>query len=808
MNHETVTTNAHQGELRKAFLTQVPKRVDAILENWHRLVQDDWNPQPLNSLLKRLHTLTEASAKLQVSQIHSSGISLLGSLENYRSMESNPSHDDLAKLEGLIHAFRAAALDSCQNQPNETNPEIESPASLSNQGRIYLFGLDDSSVPGLKQTLEAKQLAVETVTFPEPLIEQARIRSETLGVIASIDRLEELYPEAGEGGLWHNDGGLPGVPVAFIATENDLQLRLAAMRTDAEAYWVQPIDSERVANRMLELMSLQSHTPYRILIVEDDPTQADFASAILRKARFECHSVTDPLQVMERLREFRPDLILMDLYMPGANGSELTTVIRERQEFVDIPVVFLSGEQDRDKQLNALSCGGEDFLAKPISPKHLIKTVTNRIQRAHQLNNRLGLFSTVDTRELLFERVEGLLKVRNTDKPQYAVIYLDIDHADEIIQQIGIGGMDGLLSEIGTRLRRVIRSRDSLGRFGDHSLGMVVNCSSRAELETLGKKLCAEIANHPIEMEDQTLKVTLSLGACFIDDTAQDASSLFSLARFASRLAHKTGGNQLHLQLPEQAPSAASPNDDLVRLIHKAVEDQYLEIYFQPIVDLKGTSDEAHYQALIRLQEPDGKLHTAAEFIPTAEQIGVIGKIDHWTTRNALNMIKRHKEQGQQLHLFISQAVDLLDSIERLSWLKETHRRGLIAAGDLTFEFRLLDLARHLGSAKVCFEMLHSINIMTLLTGYDHSSEAQWLIKNLPLEYVKLDTSLLHDPQHDLKALIASLQALKIKVIAPQVEDPRSIALLWSSGIDFVQGNFVQHPESNLLYDFNESVLN
>jgi EAL domain-containing protein (putative c-di-GMP-specific phosphodiesterase class I) len=225
-------------------------------------------------------------------------------------------------------------------------------------------------------------------------------------------------------------------------------------------------------------------------------------------------------------------------------------------------------------------------------------------------------------------------------------------------------------------------------------------------------------------------------------------------------------------------------------------------------VSLKGASDEAYYQALVRLQEPDGKLHTAAEFIPTAEHIGVISKIDHWTTRSALSVVNQQKQQGQQLHLFVSQASDLLDNFERLSWLKEKHRRGLIAAGDLTFEFRLKDLVRHLESAKICFEMLNSLEIMTSLNGYDHSAEAQRLIKHLPLEYVKLDTRLLQDPACDLKDLIASIHALNIKVIAPQVEDPRSIALLWSSGADFVQGNFVQRPESNLLYDFHESVLN
>ena len=814
MNNETVTLNARRAELLKAFLNQVPERINAILENWHQLVQGDWNPESLKCLLERLHTLTEASAKFQVAQIQSSGLSLFGHLNQYAEAECKPRHDDLVMLDGLIHAFKDAALEACQHQPSQVIRDAENSVALSRQGRVYLYGLDDHSVPGLRQALHAKQLDVESITELESGIARAKTRNEVIGVIAPVDRLEELFPDSQEAGLWQTDGGLPGIPVAFIAAENDLQLRLAAMRTHAKAYWTRPIDPEQVATRMRELLSPQSHAPYRILIVEDDPAQADFASAILRKAHFECRSVTEPLQVMEVLGRFRPDLILMDLYMPEANGCELTTVIREQPEFVDIPVVFLSGELDRDKQLNALSCGGEDFLSKPIGPKHLIKTVTHRIRRARQLNNRLRLFNPVEhaqrpaTRELLFERVDALLKARPAGDPQHAVLYLDIDQADEIIHKIGIGGMDVLLSEVGKQLRRIIRPQDSLGRFGDHSLGMVANCDSLEALEVFGKKLAEVIAHQPLEVDGQTHKVTFSIGAYFIDSTAKDAPSLFSRAKFAGMIAHKAGGNRIHIELPEQAPATGSPNDPLVKLIFKALKHQYLEIYFQPIVALKGASDEAHYQALIRLQEPDGRLLTAAEFIPTAEQIGVIGKIDHWTTRTALAIVNQQRQQGNPLHLFISQATDLLDNMERLSWLKEKHRRGLIGAGDLTFEFRLKDVAKHQDSAKVCFEMLHSIQIMTLLTGFDNSAEAQRLISNLSLDFVKLDTRLLQNPAQDLKELIASLHALKIKVIAPQVEDPRSIALLWSSGVDFVQGNFVQRPESNLIYDFNESVLN
>ena len=350
MNNETATLNAHQAENLKAFLNQVPERVNAILENWHQLVQGDWNAQLFNSLLERLHALIEASDKFSVSQIQTSGLTLISDLDAYCETKQKPRHEDLVILNGLIQAFRDAAFEACQSHHRYPVMHSESSVSLSNPGLVYLIGLDDPSVPGLRQALQARQLRVETLTALEPIITYPESPAHRLAVIAHTDRLKELYPDSRDSGLWQTDSGLPGIPVAFIAPKNDLQLRLEAMRTDARAYWTQPVDPEQVADRMLALMSPQRHIPYRILIVEDDPAQADFASAILRKAHFECRIVTDPLQIMQSLSLFRPDLILMDLYMPGADGSELTTVIREQSEFVDIPVVFLSGEQDRDKQ--------------------------------------------------------------------------------------------------------------------------------------------------------------------------------------------------------------------------------------------------------------------------------------------------------------------------------------------------------------------------------------------------------------------------------------------------------------------------
>ncbi|MEN8179002.1 MAG: EAL domain-containing protein [Pseudomonadota bacterium] len=817
MTGNTSSINARKAELLRAFLNQVPGRVSAILENWHKLVQGDWNSQLLSTLQERLNTLTEASGKFGVGQIKLSGQSLLSHLAKFGDSENKPTRDDVVTLDGLIHAFKDAAIQACDQQKSldETAASTKDISSDGLERKIFLLGIDESTASSLTQSLQAHHFMVETLTNTEALYELLASGLQIpCALISHIDRLEELYPTERHQGLWRQRGGLPGLPVAFIANSNDLQLRLAAMRTESKAYWTMPVDPFVVASRMQELTSPDNHAAYRVLIVEDDPSQADFASAILKKASFECRNVTDPLVVMEALYDFSPDLILMDLYMPGASGTELTTVIREQSEFVDTPVVFLSGEHDRDKQLKALSFGGEDFLSKPIAPKHLISTVTNRIQRAQQLTHRLGEFNSNEdesglfTRQYLFERVDSLLSRDTFDNKITAVFYLEIDSADEILNRVGIGGMDVVLAEIGAHLSQTLQPNDVLSRFGDSSIGLLACRDSKQTLEAFGRKLCSDVAEQILDVDNRSLGVTLSIGAYLIDDARQDARSLFSRAKLASNVASNAGGNQIHIQAQEEAESGADTQDAHAKLIIKAIDKGYFEIFFQPIVALKGsTSDEALYQTLIRLQEPEGKLLMAGEFIPTAEKMGVISKIDQWTTRSALSIVNEQHSQGNKLHLFTSQSVDLLENMERLTWLREKHRNGLLHKNSLTFEFRLSEIAKHLKSAKMCFDMLAGMEIGALLTGVTNSTESQRVLNHLNIKYIKLHTELLQKPDQGLKELISLAHSLDIKVIAPQVEDPRSIALLWSSGTDYVQGFFVQRPENNLIYDFNDSVL-
>src|SRR5690625_4203094 len=130
--------------------------------------------------------------------------------------------------------------------------------------------------------------------------------------------------------------------------------------------------------------------PYRVLVVEDDRSQALFAESVLAGAGIDAQAVSDPEQVMATLESLRPDLVLMDLHMPAIDGAELTDMIRSQPALAHIPIVFLTGDPDPERQFEVLEIGADDFLTKPVRPRHLIAAVENRIMRSRQLQAQRG----------------------------------------------------------------------------------------------------------------------------------------------------------------------------------------------------------------------------------------------------------------------------------------------------------------------------------------------------------------------------------------------------------------------------------
>lgn len=181
-------------------------------------------------------------------------------------------------------------------------------------------------------------------------------------------------------------------PVIFISMRDDVEARLAAARAGARRYFTKPLDMNKMIHTLDGLTERKQKVPFRVLVVDDDETLLKYYETVLRDAGMQVKGISNPLEGVNVLLEFKPDIVVLDVYMPECSGPELAQVIRQDDAYALMPIMFLSTESDLNVQLAAMNLGGDDFLVKPVEAGHLVSAIEARAKRArwsNRLNNDL-----------------------------------------------------------------------------------------------------------------------------------------------------------------------------------------------------------------------------------------------------------------------------------------------------------------------------------------------------------------------------------------------------------------------------------
>jgi len=599
-----------------------------------------------------------------------------------------------------------------------------------------------------------------------------------------------------------------------FSTSGELSVRLRAMRAGADAFIGLPAQSGDVMTRIGEMLDAESADPFRVLIVEDDRSQAIFAESILRKAGMSTCAVTDPLAALDQLDEFRPELILMDLYMPNCDGMELTSIIREREAFITTPIVFLSGEHDEEKHFEALNAGGDDFLSKPIRPKHLISAVTNRARRARQLGRRAKAANPRDPVTGLYERayvldqLNALLAREDPADHGGGLIYIEIDGAGQIRERVGLIAFDALLNQVGAFVASHIDGKDFATRYGDTSFALLCHDGDETALKTLASDLRGRTAREVFEHEGKTVTVGLSFGICPFAAGLGDAGAMLNAAERAMADARVPGQDHIGVFHAARKASSSSADEALAQRIRDALKAEDFQLLFQPIVALQG-GDEEQFQALLRLRGDGGKLYTAADILPVAERAGLTGEIDRWVLSHCLLVLAERARLRRPVRLFVSQTMDTVRDAQRIGWLKQLLETRRLAGEQLVLEFRTADALANLRELSDFIGALRGLGVGLALAAFESNATSLQLLEHLPVGFIKLAQRYIGDGlrnpalREELRQLVASVHAQDRKIIAPRIEDAQSASLLWTAGVDYIQGDFVQQAGQDMSFDFH-----
>lgn len=562
-------------------------------------------------------------------------------------------------------------------------------------------------------------------------------------------------------------------------------------------------DAGAAAPTTADRLNGTQESPYRVLIVEDDRGQALFAQSVLHGAGMRAEVQMQSDGVLDAMERFKPDLVLMDLHMPGRDGMNLTMLIRQQPEYLHLPIVFLTGDPDPERQFEVLESGADDFLNKPIRPRHLIAAVANRIQRARQRVSPANLRATVNTETGLPTRTY-LLQQLSTTLQSGAVgglFFIEVGSALSLRERYGYAAFEQLMNQAGRRLAEVAAPYP-VARLNDNSFLSLSADLDESALEAQAERLRDGLTRNPFPVgAGETLNLRSSIGYTPLSIGFADAGSALEATERAV-LQARLKANNLAGYTPAQI------TEDVPKI---ALEDGRFELAYQPIVAVAG-SEQAQYQVLLRMRQPDGSLLPASQVIPAAESAGGIAQIDHWVLEHALYVLAERQSQGPSLRLFVSQSPRTLARESHAQWLLDTLAERGIEGTSLVIDLRMADALIHTVTLRDFCHQLMPSGVQFCLSQFEPGREADALLTQLPLGYLRVASRYAGahtDPKlrDELRGIIDQAHRAGLQVIGQQIEDPQAAAAMWMGGVDFIQGNLVQAVGSELGFDFHNAVL-
>ncbi|AIN60347.1 diguanylate cyclase [Pseudomonas soli] len=520
--------------LKQHFAQRVIHQARQILEIWQRLQRGEWSSGDLGELCEANLRLQRYAERFEQPE-HGSLSTAIG--QTLRAIEANSARlnsELISELNRLMQRLSRTGLRKGDQLDNVPLPPLRKP--------VYIVLQDHDRAERLAQQLEFFGLSVQALCSAEAF--QASM-SERLpsAIVMDVD-----FTGAGIGlqlaakaqqGLEHP------VPLLFFSLhETDTPTRLAAVRAGGQEFLTGTLDASSLLEKLELLTSATQYDPFRVLVIDDSRAQALLTERTLNSAGIITRVLTEPIRTMSELADFQPDLIILDMYMPACTGPELAKVIRHNDRYVSVPIIYLSAEDDLDKQLDAMSEGGDDFLTKPIRSRHLVTTVRNRAARARHLKARMvrdsltGLYNHTHILQLL---EDCSFRARREVQP-LSFAMLDIDHFKKINDRHGHPMGDRVIKSLALFLKQRLRKTDFIGRYGGEEFAIVMpNTGLEAAHKVLDeiRRRFAEI-HYPAQPHD--LQCTFSAGVVQLDEQL-DALTMASAADEALYRAKHAGRN-------------------------------------------------------------------------------------------------------------------------------------------------------------------------------------------------------------------------------------------------------------------------
>ena len=546
--------------------------------------------------------------------------------------------------------------------------------------------------------------------------------------------------------------------------------------------------------------------PLRILHLEDNTNDAELVQAMLAADGIACDLVRVETRdkFLAAVDQGGFDLILCDYSMPSFDGR--TALALAQEKCPDLPFLFVSGTIGEERAIEALKAGATDYVLKD-RPARLAPAVRRALdeaqertqrKRAEEQIHRLAYYDPLTglpNRVQLHDHLSQTLRDCQRDDTPAALLLLNLDRFRDINDTLGHQNGDCLLKEVALRLRSALAESANVARLGGDEFAVVLQADAKGA--TLFAQTMLKALEHPFVLEGLPVDVRASLGIALFPEHGADADTLLRRGDVALHVAKRTGSG-VAVYTSEQdhyRPERLA----LMGELRQGMDSGQLVLHYQPEINLK-TGKVTGAEALMRWQHPQRGPILPAQFIPLAEQTGLIKHMTLWAIEAAVRQCRAWQQAGLDLIVSVNLSVRNLQDAQLPDQIARLLDASGVAPGrlglEITESFIMADPER-------AMEILTRLNRMELKLSVDdfgtgYSSLAY--LKRLPVHTLKIDKGFVLGMMRDrndaaiVRAAVDLGHNLGLAVVAEGVEDQQTWHGLVAIGCDAAQGYYMSRP--------------
>ena len=446
---------------------------------------------------------------------------------------------------------------------------------------------------------------------------------------------------------------------------------------------------------------------------------------------------------------------------------------------------------------------GEPCLQVVFRRQEVDPELAREVEELRQRDQVTGLLN----RQTFLRALEDAVASAAQNQGQHGLLLLEPDHYQRLLQEIGIDSADALLTAIAERLRSVLDASALAARFGEHSLAVLVRADHLATT-ALAERIREAFASHVFEIGNRSSAITASIGGVQIGEKIASVTQVLAKANHGVQSSIAVGGNRFEIFDPSAVDRAEEERIQAwVSRLRDALDHNHFLLHYQPVISLQGEPG-AMYETYIRLDAGSGETVPPLSFLQIAEEHGLLWEIDRWVVGHAIDIIGQRLRAGQPTTLLVKITQASLADESLASWVGEQLALHKVGGEHLVLQLPEAKVFTNLRAAQEFAGAVAKHGCRVGLEQFGVGLDSFQLLSHFDPAFIKLDRSFMEDlakntaNQQRVRDIAGKANGLGIRSIAEFVQDAASMSILFSSGVDYVEGHFLAPAGPEMNYDF------